>query len=175
MSEEQFTFERSNVQPTDIPEQVGLEDTRYSRRTFLALSAGAGVAATLPGRVAAEPVSGLYEFAVEQTPADYELPTLVHLDDEEGLAEIQEVEPDIVTTTTPEVAAYGQFTETQVTEVAEIESVTRLELSFGSNPFWRLGYYPDGVFPAPEDSVEMTSHEQTVDGLHSSSRGTRTG
>jgi hypothetical protein len=40
-----------------------------------------------------------------------------------------------------------------------------MRYSPGSNPFWRLNYYPEGVFPAPEASVDYIAYEQALDCL----------
>ncbi|WP_458209978.1 M14 family zinc carboxypeptidase [Haladaptatus sp. NG-SE-30] len=70
-----------------------------------------------------------------------------------------------MTTTVPQTAAHVSVTPNDVDSVVEFDSVERLRFSPGSNPFWLIDHYPDGVFPAPDDSVDFIDFEQMVAGM----------
>lgn len=97
----------------------------------------------------------------DQVTEEYELPTLILLADETGVGVLEtlNLETDesesleFAQTTDPKPAAYTQLTPEQAGIVLELNEVNQVEFSPGSNPFWKLGNYDDGVFPA-SDSVD---------------------
>ncbi|WP_276248004.1 M14 family zinc carboxypeptidase [Haladaptatus sp. YSMS36] len=145
--------------------------SRISRRTFVRLSVATAGALALPGNatadVSADTMSAEYEYVVNHTPTDYAVPTLVTFSEESGLDDIASLDLDaaLETTSTPQPAAYGQFTATESAEVADLPTAETLSHSPGSNPFWRLGYYPLGVFPEAKRSVDYVDYEQMIDGI----------
>ncbi len=146
------------------------DGARIDRRTFTRLAAATAVGLSLPGNataaVSADPMTAEYEYVLNHTPETYAAPTLVTFSDETGLDALTSIEPDAVTTTeTSQPAGYAQLTTTQAVSVADLPTAEELSHSPGSNPFWRLGYYPFGVFPAPERSVDFVDFEQMIDGL----------
>ncbi|WP_440009415.1 M14 family metallopeptidase [Halomicrococcus sp. SG-WS-1] len=145
------------------------ERSGISRRQFVRLSAATAGALTLPGNAVADTTSpkfsDLYEYVVTHVPEDYSIPTLVELSDTAGFRELAANGFDPVTTTSPTIAAYVSVTPADVDAVTSVDSVTALRYSPGSNPFWLLDHYPDGVFPAPDDSVDFIDFEQMVDGM----------
>ncbi|WP_327053885.1 M14 family metallopeptidase [Halomicrococcus gelatinilyticus] len=154
---------------THSSESHRLEDAPLSRRQFVRLSAATAGAVSLSGVGSADTTSSkltdLYGFVVERVDDDYEIPTLVELRHPtfEGLEEY--ADERFRTTNEPTAAAWLRLTPAEVGEVTELPVVTRLRYSPGSNPFWRLGHYPDGVFPAVEDSVDFIDYEQMIDGV----------
>jgi hypothetical protein len=149
-----------------------------TRRDFLRASAGVGATLSLPGAAAAQAaedaevtVPEQYRFVYEHTPAEETIPTLIEFESEDGLDELDALDADARTTTDPTAAAYARLSPEQVGtilasgEERALPSATRLRYSPGSNPFWRLDYYPEGVFPAPEESVDYIAYEQALDGL----------
>lgn len=154
-----------------------LEHSPVSRRNFMRFSAASAGAFTLSGTALADhtspKASELYEFIRDHVPEDYEIPTLILLTDETGFdaldrlnIETEEEEPvEFTRTTDPESAAYAQLTPGQVEAVLELSEVDQVEFSPGSNPFWKLGNYADGVFPAVSDSVDYIGFEQMIDGF----------
>lgn len=138
------------------------------RRTFIQLSTAAA-ALTLPGNATSQVSSAKmdleYEYVVNHTPDDYAAPTLIEFSGAGGLDAITTVAPDARTTTTPKPAAFARLTATQSQQVADLPTAENLSFSPGSNPFWRLGYYPLGVFPEPLRAVDFISYEQMKDGI----------
>ncbi len=163
---------RSNM--TDEATKTGADDrfcdSSIDRRTFMRLAAATtGAALAFPGNVSAD-VSAVemtteYEYVLNHTLADYAAPTLVEFSSAAGLDAISSIAPNAKTTTTPKPAAYAQLTTTQAESVADLPTAETLSFSPGSNPFWRLGYYPLGVFPEPMRSVDFINYEQMKDGL----------
>lgn len=144
-------------------------DADITRRQFARLSAAAGTALALPGNASADVGAAAfdaeYEYVLTHTPTEYAVPTLVRFDSAAGLEPVEAIDADVTTTTEPVPAAYGQFTAAQAERVADVPTAEELSYSPGSNPFWRLGYYPFGVFPAAERSVDYIDFEQMVDGM----------
>ncbi|WP_101295644.1 M14 family zinc carboxypeptidase [Halegenticoccus soli] len=166
-------------------------DAPVSRREFVRLSSITAGAIALPGAATGavegrtDPTAGeaearadtaaegasspkltdLYAFVVDRTPADYEVPTLLTLTSADGFDDLRDLGIDPITTTDPAIAAYAELTEAQVADAVGVESVESLRFSPGSNPFWRLGAYPRGVFPDVRDSVGFVDYEQLLDGL----------
>lgn len=155
--------------PSSSDSESRFEHRTISRRQFVRLSATTAGALTLSGNAIADTdspkFSDLYEFVVSHVPADYSIPTLVELSDPDGFQELATNGFDPITTTSPTIAAYITVTPATVDAVTSIDSVTTLRYSPGSNPFWLLDHYPDGIFPAPDDSVGFIDFEQMVDGL----------
>ncbi|WP_255150471.1 M14 family zinc carboxypeptidase [Halorarius halobius] len=146
------------------------DDTPISRRDFARLSTAAGAALALPGNATAdadsEAFDAEYRYVQNHTPADHSVPTLVTFTDAAGPASMDEaVAADVLTTTDPQPAAYGKLTTGQALAVADLPSADSFQFSPGSNPFWRIGYYPLGVFPEAERSVDFVGFEQLKDGL----------
>lgn len=144
----------------------GFGDGTIDRREFLALSAATAGALALPGMATAEleddRLTDRYAFVVNHTDDEYEAATLIRL--AEGAVD-DVSEWAVETTTDPEPAAYARLTAAEVEEVLEVEGVEGVEFSPGSNPFWKLGGYPNRVFYPPEESVEYVGYRETVAGL----------
>ncbi|WP_433632875.1 M14 family zinc carboxypeptidase [Halomicrococcus sp. NG-SE-24] len=145
-------------------------DSSIDRRTFMRLSAATtGTALAFPGNasagVSAAAMTTEYEYVINHTPDDYAVPTLVEFSSASGLDAISSIASDAKTTTTPKPAAYAQLTTTQAQSTADLPTAETLSVSPGSNPFWRLGYYPLGVFPEPKRAVDFISYEQMKDGI----------
>jgi hypothetical protein len=144
-------------------------DAPISRRQFARLSAAVGASLALPGNASADAGASEfdpeYEYVLTHTPADYAVPTLVTFSSPAGMDGLDSVSSDVRTTTEPMPAAYGRFTATEAESVARRPSAEELSYSPGSNPFWRLGYYPFGVFPDAERSVDYIDFEQMIDGM----------
>lgn len=147
------------------------ENSPISRRQFIRLSATAAGAVTLPGQALAEVSSSKltdeYQYAINHTEEREAIPTLVTFSETSGLDQISNLDLPLNarTTTEPTVAAHAYLTTDQVEQVLEIESVTKFQFSPGSNPFWLLDHYPQGVFPSPEDSVDFIDYEQLSQGM----------
>lgn len=147
------------------------DDVSIDRRTFVRLAGAIGGALALPGSASADledsAMTDEYEYAVNHTPDEYEVATLIRFSDESGIDDLLEldieVDDDWIMTDPP--AAYAQLTTAQVEDVLEIPTAEELSYTPGSNPFWRLGYYPMGVFPAPHRAVDFIDYEQMIDGM----------
>jgi hypothetical protein len=153
---------------TDEEANSRFTDSPISRRQFACLSAATGATLALPGAASADvgdpAFDAEYEYVLAHTPADHAVPTLVEFESAAGL-EALDVGEDVRTTTEPRPAAYGRFTAGEAERVADLPTAETLSYSPGSNPFWRLGYYPLGIFPAAERSVDYIDFEQMVDGM----------
>lgn len=151
----------------------GEDPFRYapvSRRRFVQLSAATGASLTLPGNATAsassEKFTDEYQYVLNHTPADHAVQTLVRFSDQSGPAAMEALlDGGVHTTTEPEPAAYAQLTTTEAERVADLPMASEFQFSPGSNPFWRLGYYPMGIFPEPRRSVDFIGFEQLKDGL----------
>lgn len=146
------------------------ESAPIDRRDFLRLSGATAGALALPGNAFAEVSSpkstDLYEFVVEHTPEEYGVGTLVLVDGEGTLAELEALDlQEYRETTDPEPAAYAQLDIDAVERVEAIDGVLELQFSPGANPFWRLGNYEPRVFPEALDSVDYFDFDETVTGL----------
>jgi len=147
------------------------DDAPISRRRFARLSAAAGAALALPGNATAtadaDEFDAEYGYVLAHTPTDHAVPTLVRFGDAAGVRALEAADlgAAVETTLEPEPAAYGRFTAAEAERVADLPTAETLSYSPGSNPFWRLGYYPFGVFPAAERSVDYIDFEQMVDGM----------
>jgi hypothetical protein len=146
-------------------------DASISRRRFFQLSAATGAALALPGNATAsaedDAFTAEYQYVLNHTPEDHAVPTLVTFSGEAGVAAFEAlgVGESTRTTTSPTPAAYGQLTTAQAQQVADLPEADEFQFSPGSNPFWRIGYYPLGVFPEPRRSVDYIGFEQLKDGL----------
>lgn len=154
--------------PSDTTERF--TDSSIDRRTFIKLSAATAGAVMLPGNATSEVTSAKltdeYQFIVNHTPTEHSIPTLVRFSDTSGLAAIDSlIEGETMTTMEPEPAAFTLLTASEVERVIELPTAETLSHSPGSNPFWRLGYYPLGVFPEPERSLDFIDYEQMIDGM----------
>jgi len=145
------------------------EAAPISRRRFVQLSAATGGALALPGAAGADASSPAfdaeYRYVLNHTPEGYEVPTLVEFDDAASVEAMRSVAGEVRTTTDPEPAAYATLTTAEAERVAELPTARTLHFSPGANPFWRLGYYPLGVFPTPERSVDYIDFEEVAAGF----------
>lgn len=155
----------------DVPDAEPFEDAPISRRQFVKLSAATGGVLALPGQATASVDSAVfdaeYQYLLNHTPDDFLVPTLIELSDPLGLQafEALSIGQSIHTTTTPKPAVYAQLTTVQAEQVAELPTAEELSYSPGSNPFWRLDYYPLGVFPETSRSVDFIDYEQMISGM----------
>ena len=145
------------------------ETAPISRRRFVRLSAATGGALALPGAasadVSAPAFDAEYEYLLNHTPDDYEIPTLVTFEDAASTAAVEGIAGDARTTTEPRPAAHAALTMAEAEQVAESPTAETLHFSPGANPFWRLGYYPLGVFPEPERSTDFVDYEEVAAGF----------
>ena len=144
-------------------------DADISRRQFVKLSAATGAALSLPGNAAAEADAAAfdaeYRYVQNHTPADHAVPTAIDLTDAAGIAAVEAVAPDARTTTDPAPAAFATLTTEQAVAVADLPTAEDLHFAPGGNPFWRLGYYPFGVFPSPTRCVDYLDIEEVAAGF----------
>ncbi|MFC7213081.1 M14 family metallopeptidase [Saliphagus sp. GCM10025334] len=144
-----------------------------NRRDFVRLSAALGGVLALPGNAIADledsAMTDEYEYVVNHTPDDYAVATLIQFEEESGIDDLLgldlevEIDDDWILEEPP--AAYAQLTTAEAEEVLEIPTAEELSYTPGSNPFWRLGYYPLGVFPAPHRAVDFIDYEQMISGM----------
>jgi hypothetical protein len=157
---------RDTHQQAETPK---LDDAPVSRRQFVRLSAATAGALSLTGSAVADTSStkltDLYAFVVDRVDDSFVVPTLVETDGAAAFEALRALGLDPVTTRTPTTAAYVRVTPEQVSDVVAVDGVSRLRYSPGSNPFWRLDHYPEGVFPSVDDSVDYIDFEQMVDGM----------
>ena len=143
--------------------------TPISRRQFVRLSAATGGTLALPGAASADVSSSSfdaeYQYLLNHTPGDYEVPTLVTVEDAVSLRAIENIAPEARTTIEPRPAAHATLTTNQAEGVADLPTAETLHFSPGANPFWRLGYYPLGVFPEPERSTDFIDYEEVEAGF----------
>ncbi|TYL38995.1 peptidase M14 [Natronococcus pandeyae] len=155
----------------EIPDESAFEDVSIGRRQFGRLAAAVGAALTLPGNAVADledsAMTDEYEYVVNHTPDDYPVPTLIRFEDESGIDDLLGLDVDLEDDWILEdqSVAYAQLTTAQVEEVIDLPSTEELSYSPGSNPFWRLGEYPLGVFPAPHRAVDFIDYEQMISGM----------
>jgi hypothetical protein len=144
-------------------------DAGISRRQFVRLSAATGAALSLPGNATADATADAfdaeYQFVQNHTPADHAVPTAVAFSDAAGLSAVASIAPDARTTTEPAPAAYARLTTAQAEQVADLPTAADLHFAPGGNPFWRLGYYPLGVFPDPSNCVDYLDIEEVAAGF----------
>jgi len=145
-------------------------DAGIDRRTFVKLSAATGAALALPGNAAAgasaDAFDAEYEYVLNHTPTDHAVPTLVRFGAGADPRALEAFDENAVTMTDPEPAAYGRLTATEAeTAAAELPEAESFQFAPGSNPFWRIGSYPFGVFPEARRAVDFIGFEQLKDGL----------
>ncbi|SEO72899.1 Zinc carboxypeptidase [Halogranum amylolyticum] len=154
---------------SNLGDTFSRDDVPVSRRQFVRLSAATAGAVSLTGSAVADSsspkVTDLYAFVVDAVDDSFEIPTLVETTDAAAFEDLRGLGLDPVTTREPTTAAYVRPTPDRVESIVAVDGVTTLRYSPGSNPFWRLGHYPDGVFPAVDDSVDYIDFEQMVDGM----------
>ncbi|WP_330633127.1 M14 family zinc carboxypeptidase [Halocatena halophila] len=141
------------------------------RRTFVRLSAATAGAIAIPTSLAEtssdtlEGSTELYDFVRKQVDDEYTIPTLVTLTE----PAFDVVEPYATdrfrTTTTPQPAAWLKVAATTARSLRDHSVVDQLQYAPGSNPFWQLGQYPDGIFPSPDRAVDFIDYEQMIDGI----------
>jgi hypothetical protein len=147
------------------------ERSPISRRQFVRMSTVTAGAVALPGNAFAATSSSKltdeYEYVLNHTEEREAIPTLVTFSDESGLSEVTDMDLPLEakTTTEPTVASHAYLTNEQVEQLLDVESVSELQFSPGSNPFWLLDYYPQGVFPPAHDSVDYIDFEQLSSGM----------
>lgn len=156
--------------------RTAFDESNVTRRDYLRATAGVGTL-TLPGQALAQTsgdtgveLTETYRFIYQHTPEDETVPTLIEFESADGLDGLDDLDVDAETTTEPAPASYAKLPpqviqQVLATEESTLPGATRMRYSPGSNPFWRLGYYPDSVFPTPENSVDYIAYEQAMDGL----------
>jgi hypothetical protein len=145
-------------------------DSPIDRRQFVRLSAATAGALALPGNatasVSSSEMDAEYEYVRNHTAADHAVPTLVTFSSASGPDAMDAaVDAGTVTTTTPEPAAHAGLTAAQAGAVADLPTAETITYAPGANPFWRLGYYPLGVFPAPTRSTGYVVYEEMIAGM----------
>lgn len=147
------------------------DEASISRRQFVRLTAATGGALALPGQATADAGSPafepVYEYVTNHTPESYAVPTLVEFSEPNGVDAFGalDVGEAVHTTVEQRPAVYAQLTTAEATRVAELSTAETLSHSPGANPFWRLGYYPFGVFPEATRSVDYIDFDENVQGL----------
>ncbi|MFC7192794.1 M14 family zinc carboxypeptidase [Halocatena marina] len=140
-----------------------------TRRDFARLSAATAGALSLPvvsaKQLTSAKMTERYEFVTNHTVDAYDVSTLIEFSSTEGFGKLDALGIEYQQTTTPKPAAHAQLNADEIDNVLNIASAERLSHSPGSNPFWRLGHYPFGVFPEPRQSTAFIDYEQMVDGL----------
>ena len=148
-----------------------------SRREFAVLSAATAGALLSPtsstakrnDSITSESVSDattdLYEFLLDRVESDFSLPTLIRFDDDSGFAALDDLDVQYRTHSGEATVAHANLTPDQARQVGEQGETVRMEYSPGSNPFWKLAAYEDGVFLEPEDSVDFIAFDEALAGL----------
>lgn len=154
-----------------------MTNAQLSRREFTVLSAATAGALLAGGAGQASAdvspdgtLTDRYAFLLDHVEPGFSVPTLVRFDDDSGFDVLADLDVEF-RTHGDRLAAHARLTPGQAETVAAADSAGRLEYSPGSNPFWRLGAYDDGVFPAPEDSVDYIAFEEALAGLEYLERG----
>jgi len=164
--------------------RTAFDDSDTSRRDFLRASAAMGGGLALPGKafrdLARPPqqqqatITDLFVYVYRHTPVDRTIPTLLTFESDAPFDRLTDLDAPVHTTTDPTTAAHADLTPAQVEsllglpeDAERISGLTRMEFSPGSTPFWKLDYYPDGVFPAPEQSIDYIRYEQAIAGMES--------
>jgi hypothetical protein len=142
-----------------------------TRRDFTRLSAATAGALSLPGAASGKTLTSgkmtkRYEFVVNHTADDYDVATLIEFSSTAGFVELDALDINYRSTTASgKPHAHAKLGTGEISDVLDIAAAERLSHSPGSNPFWRLGFYPLGVFPEPRESTGFIDYEQMVDGL----------
>jgi hypothetical protein len=138
-----------------------------SRRVFLGTAAAGALGAageTVAGqqdRVGATATEELAWIA-ERVGRRERVPTLIEVDQERDLEDIETVGTETRVTREPRPAAYAQLTAGEITELDGRAGVERLRFAPGANPFWKLGDYDDGAFPDPTDAADYIAYEEAL-------------
>ena len=146
-------------------------DSSIDRRTFVRLSAATAGALALPGTAGGKKLTSgkmtkRYQYVVNHTADDHAAATLIRFADTSGFTALDALGIDYRSTTASgKPHAHAKLETGEVGDVLDIAAAERLSYSPGSNPFWRLGLYPNGVFPEPRESTGFIDYEQMVDGL----------
>ncbi|MFC7074789.1 M14 family zinc carboxypeptidase [Halovenus rubra] len=140
-----------------------------SRREFAALSAGAAGAVLGTGTATSRSFSAVettprYEFLLNNVEDDHTIPTLVTFTDDSGYDVLAEHVPSY-RSHEADLAAYAKLVPKDARAVVEAEPTEQVEYAPGSNPFWKLDKYGDGVFLDPEDSVDFIGLEEARSGV----------
>ncbi|WP_323192477.1 M14 family zinc carboxypeptidase [Halostella sp. PRR32] len=148
------------------------------RRAFLGATATSAALSLVPSTAASETaadesavaadeptISNSLAYAYEVAGENTTIPTLIELDDVSALATVTEVDAAFRTLTDGPVAAHADLSPGDIDEIRTVDGVKSMRYVRGSNPFWVLGEYPDGIFPAASDSRDFISYDQAVDGL----------
>lgn len=109
-----------------------------------------------------------YEYILDNTPADSVIPTLVTFSHKSGVEVFDiviEAETETITTIEPKPAGYAKLTKSQAKKVTTLPTAETLSYLPGANPFWRLGYYPIGVFPSPRRCVDYIDYQEMIAGF----------
>jgi hypothetical protein len=146
-------------------------DASIERRDFIRLSALTGGLLALPENATAAvknpEFDDEYQYVVNHTPEDYAVPTLITFQNPTGLESLQTL--GVVASdghlAPQHSAAYAELTTAEVQQVAELPTAESFTYSPGANPFWRLNYYPLGVFPEPLRSTDHIIYEEMVAGM----------
>ncbi|WP_266074811.1 M14 family zinc carboxypeptidase [Haladaptatus caseinilyticus] len=150
-------------------ENSSFDSTGITRRDFARLATATTGALALPGAAEAKLTSGKmtarYQYTVNHTEDKYAVATLIEFTSDAGFGDLDTLDVEYRRTTNPKPAAHAHLTTAEVGDVLDIPAAERLSHSPGSNPFWRLGEYPLGVFPEPKESTGFIDYEQMVDGL----------
>lgn len=147
------------------------DDHDISRRDFVRLSAATGGALALPGNATGAldrvEFSEEYQFVLNHTPTDHAVPTVVEFSDLAGFDALAAIADDDLRTTTetPRPAAYAELTAAEAELAADMPTAETFTHSPGANPFWRIGYYPLGVFPEATRSTDFIDYDENVAGL----------
>ncbi|WP_238532884.1 M14 family zinc carboxypeptidase [Halalkalicoccus jeotgali] len=154
--------------PSKAEDRFG--NASINRRDFMRLSAVTAGALTLPGqaisKISSPKLTDLYEFAINHTPEDYGVGTLIRLTDTTAFDDLSDLDlQEYRQTDDGEPAAYAQLDNTIIENIIDIDTVVRLEFSPGANPFWQLSNYEPRVFPPAIESVDDLDFEETITGL----------
>lgn len=109
-----------------------------------------------------------YEFIMNNTLPDSVIPTLITFSVESGVEVFDnfiEAETETITTIEPKPAGYAKLTKSQAKKVMTLPTAETLSYLPGANPFWRLGYYPIGVFPSPRRCVDYIDYQEMIAGF----------
>ncbi|WP_129114550.1 M14 family metallopeptidase [Halegenticoccus tardaugens] len=164
------------MEAPDSPTADGIgERDDATRRDFLRISAGIGGAVataalasreTLAREESGERLTDLYEFIYRHTPGDRTIPTLLRVEDESAFDALSDVSGTVRTTTDPRPAAFAELLPEEFEELYEnAPELTAFRYSPGSNPFWLLGDYDDGVFLPTTESVDYIDYEELLAGM----------
>lgn len=147
------------------------ETSLINRRRFLSLSATSiGAFSGIGGsaaNVAIDKMTTEYQYVLKNTPTESVIPTLVTFSEEAGVEVFDKtIDTETHTTIEPKPAGYAKLTTSQAKQAAVLPTAETLSYLPGANPFWRLGYYPIGVFPNPSRCVDYIDYQEMIAGLN---------